>query len=65
VPVQGHWRIETPRNRFSRSTFRLKFGRKAARGRGLGGSAAAIYSHSQERRYLFVLDHAAPAAVVR
>ena len=53
------------RNRFSRSTFRLKFGRKAARGRGLGGSAAAIYSHSQQRRDLFVLDHAAPAAVVR
>jgi hypothetical protein len=37
----------------------LKLGRKAARGLGLGGSAAAIYSHSQERRDLLVLDHAA------
>jgi hypothetical protein len=53
VPVQGHWRIEAPHNRFSRNTFRLKLGRKAARGLGLGGSAATIYSHSQERR-----DHA-------
>jgi uncharacterized membrane protein YeaQ/YmgE (transglycosylase-associated protein family) len=35
----------------------LKLGRKAARGLGLGGSAAAIYSHSQERRDLLVLDH--------
>jgi hypothetical protein len=37
----------------------LKLGRKAARGLGLGGGAAAIYSHSQERRDLFLLDHAA------
>jgi hypothetical protein len=58
VPVQGHWRIEAPHNRFSRNTFRLKLGRKAARGLGLGGSAATIYSHSQERRDLFLLDHA-------
>jgi hypothetical protein len=58
VPVQGHWRIEAPRNRFNRSTFRLKLGRKAARGNGLGGSAAAIYSHSQECSDLFVLGHA-------
>ncbi|MGA8694798.1 MAG: hypothetical protein WB689_13335 [Xanthobacteraceae bacterium] len=57
--VQGHRRIEAPRTRFSRSTFRLKLGRKAARGLGLGGSAAAIYSHSQERRDLLVLGHAA------
>jgi len=59
VPVQGHRRIEAPRTRFSRSTFRLKLGRKAARSLGLGGSAAAIYSHSQERRDLLVLGHAA------
>jgi len=59
VPVQGHRRIEAPHNRFSRSTFRLKLGHKAARGLGLGGSAAAIYSHSQERRDLLVLGHAA------
>ena len=59
MPVQGHRRIEAPRKRFSRSTFRLKLGRKAARGLGLGGSAAAIYSHSQERRDLLVLGHAA------
>jgi hypothetical protein len=58
VPVQGHRRIEAPRTRFSRSTFRLKLGRKGARGLGLSGSAAAIYSHSQERRDLFVLGHA-------
>ena len=38
--------------------FRLKLGRKAARGIGLGGSAAAIYGHSQERRDLFALGHA-------
>jgi hypothetical protein len=37
--------------------FRLKLGRKAARGLGLGGSAAAIYSHSQECRDLFALGH--------
>jgi hypothetical protein len=37
----------------------LKLGHKAARGLGLGGSAAAIYSHSQERRDLLVLGHAA------
>jgi hypothetical protein len=37
----------------------LKLGRKAAGGLGLGGSTAAIYSHSQERRDLLVLDHAA------
>jgi hypothetical protein len=59
VPVQGHRRIEAPHNRFSRSTFRLKLGHKAARGLGLGGSAAAIYSHSQERRDLLVFGHAA------
>jgi hypothetical protein len=58
VQIHAHWRIEAPRNRFSRSTFRLKLGRKAARGLGLGGSAAAIYSHSQERRDLFALSHA-------
>jgi len=58
VPVQGHWRIEAPRNRFSRSVG-LKLGRKAACGLGLGGSAATIYSHSQERRDLFVLAHTA------
>jgi hypothetical protein len=58
VSVQGHWRIEAPRNRFGGSTFRLKLGRKAARGFGLSGSAAAIYSHPQERRNLFVLGHA-------
>jgi len=45
VQIHGHWRIEAPRNRFGRR-FRLKLGRKAARGVGLGGSAAAIYSHS-------------------
>jgi len=53
VQIHGHWRIEAPRNRFNRSTFCLKLGRKAARGLGLGGSAAAIHSHSQERRDLF------------
>lgn len=37
----------------------MKLGRKPARGLGLGGSAATIYRHSQERRDLFVLDHAA------
>ncbi len=37
----------------------MKLGHKAARGLGLGGSAAAIYSHSQERRDLLVLGHAA------
>ncbi len=58
MQIHGHWRIEAPRNRSSRSTFRLKLGRKAARGLGLGGSAAAIYSHSQERRDLFALRHA-------
>jgi hypothetical protein len=58
VPVQGHWRIEAPRNRCGRGTFRLKLGHKAARGFGLSGSAAAIFSHSQERRDLFVLGHA-------
>ena len=36
----------------------MKLGRKAARGLGLGGSAATIYSQSQERRDLFLLDHA-------
>lgn len=58
MQIHGHWRIKAPRNRFSRSTFRLKLGRKAARGLGLGGSAAAIYSHSQECRDLFSLGHA-------
>jgi hypothetical protein len=58
VQIHGHWRIEAPRNRFSRNTFRLKLGRKAARGLGLGGSAAAIYSHSQKCRDLFALGHA-------
>ena len=58
VQIHGHWRIEAPRNRFNRSAFRLKLGRKAARGLGLGGSAAAIHSHSQERRDLFALGHA-------
>jgi len=38
--------------------FRLKLGRKAARGLGLGGGAATIYSHSQERRDFFALGHA-------
>jgi hypothetical protein len=57
VQIHGHRRIEAPRNRFGR-TFRLKLGRKAARGLGLGGSAAAIYSHSQERRDFFSLAHA-------
>jgi len=32
VQIHDHWRIEAPRNRFSWSTFRLKLGRKAARG---------------------------------
>ena len=59
MPVQGHRRIEAPHNCFSRSTCRLKLGDKVARGRGLGGSAAAIFSHSQERRDLLVLGHAA------
>jgi hypothetical protein len=58
VPVQGHRRIEAPHNRYSRTTFRFKLGRKPTRGLRLGGSAAAIYSHSQERRDLFVLGHA-------
>ena len=58
MQIHGHWRIEAPRNRFKRSAFRLKLGRKAARGLGLGGSAAAIYSHSQERRDLFAPGHA-------
>jgi hypothetical protein len=57
VPVQRHWRIEPPHNLFGRM-FRLKLGRKVSRGLSLGGSAAAIYSHSQERRDLFVLGHA-------
>jgi len=57
VQIHGHWRIEAPRNRFGR-TFRLKLGRKAAGSLGLGGGAAAIYSHSQERRDLFALGHA-------
>jgi hypothetical protein len=57
VQIHGHWRIEAPRNRFIRSTFRLKLGRKAARDLGLGGSAAAIHSHSQERGDLFALGH--------
>ena len=43
----------------------MKLGRKAARGLGLGGSAATIYSHSQERRDLFVLDHAADSRWAR
>src|SRR5215471_8231369 len=58
VQIHGHWRIEAPRNRLNRSKFRLKLGRKAARGLGLGGCAAAIHSHSQERRDLFALGHA-------
>jgi hypothetical protein len=58
VPVQGHRRIEAPHNRFTRSTFRLKLGHKAARGLGLGSSAATIYRHSQERRDLLVPGHA-------
>jgi hypothetical protein len=57
VQIHGHWRIEAPRNRFGR-TFRLKLGREAARGLGLGGSAAAIHSHSQESRDLFAPGHA-------
>jgi len=65
VQVHGHRRVEAPRNRFSRSAFGLKLGRKAARGLGLGGSAATIYSHSQERRDLFVLDHAADSRWAR
>jgi hypothetical protein len=58
VQIHGHWRIEAPRNRFSWRTFRCKLGRKAARSLGLGGGAATIYSHSQERRDLFALGHA-------
>jgi hypothetical protein len=58
VQIYDYWRIEAPRNRFSRSTFALKLGRKAARGLGFGGSAAAIYSHSQKCRDLFALNHA-------
>jgi hypothetical protein len=58
VQIHGNWWSEAPRNRFSRKTFRLKLGRKAARGLGLGDSAAAIYSHSQERSDLFALGHA-------
>jgi len=58
VQIHGHWRIEKPRNHFNRGTFRLKLGRKAARGLGLSDSAAAIHSHSQERRDLFALGHA-------
>src|SRR6516165_3634283 len=54
VQIHCHLRIEAPRNRFNRST--LKLGRKAALG--LGDSAAAIHSHSQERRDLFALGHA-------
>jgi hypothetical protein len=65
VQVHGYRRVEAPRNRFSRSAFGLKLGRKAARGLGLGGSAATIYSHSQERRDLFVLDHAADSRWAR
>jgi len=58
VQIHGDWRIEAPSNRFNLSTFRLKLGRKAARGLGLGCSAAAIHSHSQERRDLFALGRA-------
>jgi hypothetical protein len=59
VQVHCHWRIEATRNRYGWSTFRRsKLCRKAARGLGLGGSAAAIYSHSQERSDFFVLSHA-------
>src|SRR5215467_7110432 len=58
VQVHGHRRIEAPRNRFSRSTFGLKLSRKAASGVRLGGSAAAIHGHLQERRDLFALGHA-------
>jgi len=59
VQIHGHWRIEAPRNRFNRSTFCLKLGRKAARGLGLGGSAAAIHSHySGAPRSFFTLGHA-------
>ncbi len=59
MPVESDRRIEAPRNRFSLSTFRLKLGNKPARGLCLGGRAAAIDGHSQERRDLFVLGHAA------
>jgi len=58
VQIHGHWRIEAARNSFSRSTFCLKLGRKAARGLGLSGGAAAIYSHSLEGRDLFTPGHA-------
>src|SRR5215472_4788600 len=57
VQIHGHRRIEATRNRFSRSTFGLKLSRKAARGVRLGGSAAAIHGHPQERRDLFALGH--------
>ena len=37
----------------------MKLGCKATSSFGLGGSASAIYSHSQQGRDLFVLVHAA------
>jgi hypothetical protein len=58
MQIHGHWRIKAPCHGFNRGEFRLKLGRKAARGLGLGGSATAIYGHSQERRDLFALCHA-------
>lgn len=58
VQIHRHWRVEATRNRFSRSAFALKLGRKAASGLGLGGGAAAIHGHSQEGRDFFALGHA-------